>query len=113
MLVWQEIRHQASCRLSQQAPTEMQGVLDPGMPGELVAGGAAVVDGQVAGYYGDVAGSGAGSLDRSERLLVAELLRDGGYGDRAGPCLDAVSARGLTRCRVGCPDTNGTRPGRA
>jgi hypothetical protein len=49
----------------------MQCVLDPGMPGELVAGGAAVVDGQVGGDYGDVAGSGAGGLDRSEGLLVA------------------------------------------
>jgi hypothetical protein len=40
------------------------------------------VDGQVAGDCGDVAGSGVGGLDRSEELLVAELLRDGGYGDR-------------------------------
>jgi hypothetical protein len=41
------------------------------MPGEPVADGAAVVAGQVAGDYGDVAGSGVGDLDRSEELLVA------------------------------------------
>jgi hypothetical protein len=46
--VRREIRHQASCRTSQQAPT-----------------------GQVAGDYGDVVGSGVGGLDRSEKLLVA------------------------------------------
>lgn len=48
MAVRREIRHQASCRLSQQAPT-----------------------GQVAGDYGEVVGSGVGGLDRSEELLVA------------------------------------------
>lgn len=48
-----------------------ESVLDAGMPGEPVAGGAAVVAGQVAGDHGDVAGSGAGGLDRSDELLVA------------------------------------------
>src|SRR5262249_60295941 len=59
-----------------------EGVADARMPGEPVAGGVAVVAGQVIGDHDDIAGSGGWGLGLCEGLLGADAVSglDGAWG---------------------------------